>query len=262
MSIKKKITTIIFLIMCLQSVAQDTLPKFTLFKKLDGGTQLDWINDYGIVKQITIQRSTDSLKRFASIGSDTTPMDRRGFFIDKKAKLTNYFYRIFIQLPEGKYFYTSSKRLPKGTKPSTGPIYKLDTNKTNTTQIYNKALLDSLLKAGLDSAAIKKLDSTIFVIPKPVFTPSDYIFTDKKGNVLVLLPSAESKFYSISFFDENNRKVLFIKKVQESNLILERYNFYKSGWYFFEIKEKDTLIEKHKFYLPPLIITPLNGKTK
>jgi hypothetical protein len=227
--------------------AQDTLPKFSAIKKKDGTAIISWINDFGIVKQITIQRSTDSLRRFVSIATDSAPMNRKGIFIDNKAKLVNYYYRIFIQLPEGKYLYTATQKvkrdwlLPKVVLP----------------KVISNIYYDSIKGIFWDSTQL--INDTVETGPKP-FVPSDYIFTDKKGNVLITLPNAETRNFSIVFYNENDKQVLKIPKVKEGSLILERYNFYKSGWYYFELKDGNRLIEKHKFLLPPLI-API-GKQK
>jgi hypothetical protein len=61
------------------------------------------------------------------------------------------------------------------------------------------------------------------------------------------LPNAETKQYRVVFYDENNKQVLSIPRVKESNLILEKYNFSHSGWYYYEIYDGNKLFEKHKF---------------
>lgn len=209
--------------------AQDTLPRFNAYKRAGNQAEISWTNDYGVVKQITVQRSTDSLKRFASVFSSPNPMAKRGVYLDAKTNGYQYYYRVFVQLPDGVYFHTPSQ----------------------------KAVIDSSM-IGLDG---KPLPSNIKddkglkppvngLTPKPlVFVPSDHVFSDKKGNIIINLPGAENKKYSIVFKDENEREVLRIKHVKESNLILERTNFYKSGWYFFEIYDGETLFEKHKVQL-------------
>jgi hypothetical protein len=224
--------------------AQDTLPKFTAIKKKDGTAIISWINDYGIVKQITVQRSTDSVRRFASISTDSTPMNRRGYFVDKKAKMVDYYYRIFIQLPEGKYLYTVTQKVKREWLM---PRIILPKN------IRRGIVFDSIRGVYIDSL-YNIVDTLVVSTGLKPFVASDYIFTDKKGNVLVILPNADTRNYSIQFFDENERQVLQVPNVKESNLILERYNFYKSGWYNFSIKDGERIIEQHKFYLPPLAL--------
>jgi hypothetical protein len=224
-------------------IAQDTLPKFTAIKTKEGKSIISWINDFGIVKQITIQRSTDSLRRFASIATDSTPMNRKGYFVDNNAKLVNYYYRIFIQLPEGKYLYSETKKIKREWLM---PKVVIPNN-------IRSIQYDSIKGFYIDSIYLKV--DTVELGPKP-YEASDYVFTDKKGNVLITLPNAESRNFSIIFYDEKEKKVLKIPNIKESNLILERYNFYKSGWYYFEIKDGETVIEKHKLLLPPLV-TPV-----
>lgn len=215
---------------CFNNVcAQDTLPKFNAWKRAGNQAEINWINDYGVVKQITVQRSTDSLKRFASVYSSANPMAKHGTYLDARTNGYQYYYRIFVQLPEGVYFYTPSQ----------------------------KAVIDSSM-IGLDGKPLpanlreeKGLKPPVNgLTPKPlVFVPSDHVFSDKKGNIIINLPGAENKKFSIIFKDDRDQEVLRIKQVKESNLILERTNFYKSGWYFFEIYEGDTLYEKHKVQL-------------
>ncbi len=241
--------------------AQDTLPDFSAVKKKDGTVNISWINDYGIVKQLTIQRSTDSRRGFVSLNTDSTPMNRKGFFMDKKAKMADYYYRIFIQLPEGKYLYTPvQKAYKEGSYPTNKKQLKAYMKNINIVDSIQRWCFGSFINQYANNQNISENTQTQ-ENEKP-WEPSDYIFTDKKGNILIALPYAESKNYSISFFDENNTKVLFIKRIQESNLILERYNFYKSGWYHYQILDDGKKFEAQKFYLPPLIVPATNLKNR
>jgi hypothetical protein len=224
----------LFLFLCgTQNFAQDTLPAFHAYKKLNGQADISWINDYGVVKQITVQRSSDSLKRFASVYSSPNPMAKKGNYTDVKTSGYQYFYRIYIQLPEGSYFYTASKRV--GFNPADSLVMGL-----------NGKLVSIIIS---DSGKKLKQYNTPIAAKLPVFVPSDYVFSDKKGNIIINLPGAETKKYSIVFKDDQLREVLRISHVKESNLILERANFYKSGWYFFEIYDDNQLFEKHKVQL-------------
>ena len=112
--LQKGILILLFFNCSFLGIAQDTLPNFTVLKKIDGIALIKWANDYGVVKQITIQRSTDSLKRFATIFTSPNALAKNGEFLDSKSKNVNFYYRIFIQLPEGVYFYTKSKRAQLG----------------------------------------------------------------------------------------------------------------------------------------------------
>ncbi|MBL7728192.1 MAG: hypothetical protein JNM68_10915 [Dinghuibacter sp.] len=213
--------------------AQDTLPVFNAYRKANGQADILWLNDYGVVKQITVQRSSDSLKRFMSVYSSPNPMAKKGNFTDVKTNGYQYYYRIYIQLPEGKYFYTASqKAIP----------YPSDS--------MQAALNGTPGSINISDPGKKLKNPTTPIVPKPpVFMPSDYVFSDKKGNIIINLPDAENKKYSIVFRNDQQQEIMRISRVKESNLVLERANFYKSGWYYFEIYEGEQLFEKHKVLL-------------
>ena len=87
-------------------------------------------------------------------------------------------------------------------------------------------------------------------VPKEVYKPSKFVFTEKDGNISILLPEASTKHYSIKFFDEKNNPLFEINKIKESPLTLDKVNFLKSGWFRFELYENGTLKEKNKFFIP------------
>jgi hypothetical protein len=87
-------------------------------------------------------------------------------------------------------------------------------------------------------------------VPKEVFKPSIYVFTEKEGNVSIALPDAAVKHYSVKFFDEKNNPIFEINKIKESPLILDKANFLRSGWFRFELYEDGKLKEKNKFFIP------------
>ncbi|MEI2708453.1 MAG: hypothetical protein V9E96_05470 [Chitinophagaceae bacterium] len=51
------------------------------------------------------------------------------------------------------------------------------------------------------------------------------------------------------FFEENGEELFQIKQVKENDLVLDKSNFYKSGWYYFELYEDEKLIDKNKFFV-------------
>ena len=64
------------------------------------------------------------------------------------------------------------------------------------------------------------------------------------------MPDAANKKYSIIFFDEKQQRLFELTKLTEPELILEKVNFQRSGWYYFEVYEKGKLVQKDKFFLP------------
>jgi hypothetical protein len=87
-------------------------------------------------------------------------------------------------------------------------------------------------------------------VPKPLWKASVNIFTNNKGFVSINLPEASKNHkYKIIFYDETNTEVFRIKQLKQDKLVLEKSNFLHAGWFFFELFEDDTIIEKNKFYL-------------
>jgi hypothetical protein len=115
------------------------------------------------------------------------------------------------------------------------------------------------IKRYKDSVAIKTKDTisyntpdTLIIrpfVPKEVFKPSRFIFTDKEGNVKMVLPDADTKKYAVRFLDEDNSLLFEIKKIASTDLTIDKTNFLRAGWFKFELFEDEQLKEKNKLYL-------------
>ena len=115
-----------------------------------------------------------------------------------------------------------------------------------------KAFRDSIVYKTKDTMVFRSIDTIVVkpFVPKEVYKPSIYVFTEKEGNVSISLPDASIKHYSVKFFDEKNNPLFEINKVKESPLILDKVNFLRSGWFRFELYEDGKLKEKNKFFIP------------
>ena len=110
-----------------------------------------------------------------------------------------------------------------------------------------------------DSVATKTKDTLFMIdqehvevhnfVPKYVWRPSQYIFTNNKGYVTILLPLVKQHKYNITFFEENGTELFKIKSIKETELILDKTDFMHAGWFYFELYENDKLKEKNKFFL-------------
>jgi hypothetical protein len=103
---------------------------------------------------------------------------------------------------------------------------------------------DTIAFAGSDTILLKPF------VPKEVFKPSRFIFTEKDGNITVNVPAAPQHHYSIKFFDEKSIFLFDITEVKEPLVTIDKVNFLRSGWYKFELYEDGKLKEKHKFFVP------------
>ena len=58
-----------------------------------------------------------------------------------------------------------------------------------------------------DTIAFSTVDTILLkpFVPKEVYRPSKYVYTERDGNVAVSVPDVAYHNYSIKFFDENKR---------------------------------------------------------
>jgi hypothetical protein len=247
---------------------QDTLPRFSVINTGSNRNIISWVNNYPLVKQISIQRSFDSLTNFKTILNVADPMAVQNGYMDTKAANDYMFYRIYIQLDKGVYIYSKAKKPFHDTitnKKITASSGRLDTVmengqwvviKTDTVIVDNKPVIIKAQPVVIKIDNIHWGDSVATPNPdykKPkaqAFTPSLYVFTNRDGYVRVNLPDKEkTKKYSVKFFEENNNFLFELKDLKEKDFKLDKTNFYHAGWFYFELYEEDKLLERHKFYL-------------
>src|ERR1700730_16537282 len=90
--------------------AQDTLPGFSASLKSNGKVLISWRNGYPSINQISIQRSSDSLRNFTTLITVPDPRIPENGFVDSKGNGAKMYYRIFILFPNSKYMFTKSRR--------------------------------------------------------------------------------------------------------------------------------------------------------
>jgi hypothetical protein len=124
--------------------AQDTLPSFTASLKSGGKVLISWRNAYPSVNQISIQRSTDSLRNFTTLLTVPDPQIPENGFVDSKPGSSKMYYRIFILFPNSKYMFTKSRRpvLERTDLPTTGAKQvRRDKQKIGREQSHQKPVL-------------------------------------------------------------------------------------------------------------------------
>jgi hypothetical protein len=212
----------------LQAAAQDTLPRFSVKNFGNNRIVIGWVNPFEHLKQISIQRSFDSLKNFKTIFSAADAGAVQNGFADTKATNDHMFYRLFYVLEGGNFFFTATKRpfLDSGSKTVMRPA-----------------------GVPVDSAVKETKRYPLTTTKKPDFVPSFYVYTNRDGYVFINLPDAEDKKYNIKFFDTDNSFLFEIKNIKERALTLDKANFYHAGWYNFELYNDEKLMERNKFFL-------------
>jgi len=209
----------------LSAFSQDTLPKFSVTNAGANRNIVGWVNTYGLVKQISVQRSFDSLTNFKTILSVADPNSRQNGFADTKAPSDQVFYRLFVVLGQGQFFFTATK------KPS------VDSFRLTRNGLIDKSK-DSM-NIGIKPGVPRRND----------FVPSFYVYTNKDGYLFINLPDAEKKKYHIKFYEEDDSFLFELKNINQSALTLDKTNFLHAGWFKFELYNDEKLVEKNKFYL-------------
>ncbi len=210
----------ILILLCPNVFAQDTLPKFSVINAGKNRIIIGWVNNYELVKQISIQRSFDSLGIYKTILSVTDPNAKQNGFADSKAPNDHMFYRLFVVLDKGEFLFSKPKR----------PI--LDTTSISIEE------------------PIKEVEEVKTEPPKPPgFIPSVNVFTNKEGYVFINLPDAPQKKYTVKFYEEDGTLLFELKNIIEKGLTLDKANFFHGGWFNFELYNDEKLLEKNKFYL-------------
>lgn len=252
----KKLILLFLLFTCSAGImlySQDTLPHFTLKNAGKNRIIVGWINNYPLIKQISIQRSFDSLSFYKTILTVPDPTAIQNGYMDVKAPNDHMFYRLFIVLDKGVYLFSAAKKpmLDTTRKIAAGMTTKPDTVMVNGQLVIIPAKpftmkIDSLQWG--DSSAMPNPNYT-----KPqsnTFTPSLHVYTNRDGYVRIKLPDDEkSKKYSIKFFEDNGNFLFELKEIRENDFKIDKTNFYHAGWFRFELYENGKLLEKHKFYL-------------
>src|SRR5215217_4760730 len=110
MNFYKLLVVISSIALAIPASAQDTLPKFSVRNPGNGKIVVGWVNTYPVTKQISIQRSHDSLKNYTTILSVTDPSAVQNGFADTKAPNDHMFYRLFVNLEKGQFFFTAPQK--------------------------------------------------------------------------------------------------------------------------------------------------------
>jgi hypothetical protein len=83
-----------------------------------------------------------------------------------------------------------------------------------------------------------------------IFNPSGFIFTNSEGNLVIALPDVHKKKFSLHVQTKEGTPVFEMKNIKEPLLQIDKSNFYKSGWFKYELYEAGRLREKNRFYIP------------
>jgi len=265
---------ILSLLICVPAfvMAQDSLPAFSVVNKGNNRIVISWNNGYKQLKQISIQRSTDSLSNFKTLITVPDPNNKQNGFLDAKAPNDKMFYRLYILVDGANFVFSKSKR-PANDSIRTALLSDTATKKITDSsylrivdKIINQNLPDSALTPEeliilkrfrntkqdlLPDSLNRKIDAVIKNKARPeIVIPMYRIVANKDGVVRISLTDFSSKKYSIKFYEDDDTFLFELKDIKEASLMLEKSNFYHSGWFKSELYENDKLVEKNRFFIP------------
>lgn len=259
--------------------AQDTLPKFTVVNR-NGKVILSWVNQYPVVKQLSIQRSSDSTKGFKTILTLPDPTSITNGFLDNNAPDTNSFYKLYILLDKGEFVFSKAQKphayipppLPKPQASITVPKneaaseavkthpnnrlaeqgqegQKTPDEPANGVKPKNYTLQSASTHAEKRKISELKHENVSVERPK-TYTPSGFVFTNPSGDVTIVLPTDRPANFKIKFYEENGNMLFQINSVSEHIFTVDKSNFMHAGWFSFELFEDGILKEKNKVRVP------------
>lgn len=287
---KNSFTTLVLicLVLGIRAAAQNPLPDFNIDNKGDGRVVISWQNPYSNLIQLAVQRSYDSLKRFSTVYSATSPELPQNGFSDKITPGVRVYYKIFYVMVGGTYYFSNSKLantvaqqvtittaasrrdlldeslLKKVTAENllTNPdlyepqrLYTVLVNDAPFQEMFTiqlKYFRDSILTRTRDTL-MQVSNDTILVkqfVPPFEVRGSQYVYIDKQGYVVVNLPDAATKRYDLVLMEEDETPVLELKQIKEPFFMIDKSNFYHAGMYKFVLWENGRMKERNKFLLP------------
>ncbi|MBE2231278.1 MAG: hypothetical protein IAE96_11580 [Chitinophagaceae bacterium] len=247
--------------------AQDTLPHFSLKNAGKNRIVISWTNPFADIRQLSIQRSADSLKGFKTILTMADPTTPQNGFVDTKAPDDKQFYRLYIMQEGGRYQFSKAKKVPVDSSVIIASLLSSNplVSPLSTPAAASIRLVDSLLR--IDSVTRARpvrieigqfqtgdsasLPNAVMVKNMPTaFIPSLYVYTTRDdGHVQVTLPADTDKKYMLKFFEDDGSPLFEIREVKEKTFKIDKASFFHAGWFRFELYENGKLLEKHRFFL-------------
>jgi hypothetical protein len=241
----KKKFLFVFLLFCTITIkAQDTLPDISV-KNLNGQIIVSWINSFNApVSNLSIQRSYDSVKNYTTIGSVLNPQNNENGYADANPPYSKMYYRVFISYEGGTYSFSKIKRPVKAANE------EIAADSLHPFLVKGNWAIQSNKDGKVKNMGIQPKSAVPAVDNIELITyPSHRIYMAKDNNIIINLPDAENKKYTVKFFTEDDTPLFELNKIKANYLIVEKVKFIHSGWFHFEVYENGKRIEKNKFLI-------------
>lgn len=221
MNVMKRIAAVLILLCSINpiSFAQPDLPAISAVTQ-GGFTVLSWNNPYESgLKSIAVQRSADSNYNFTTMGYVTNLQKGVQSFVDAHPMAGKNWYRVVI-------LFTSDMEW----RSNLGKVIVDSAAIANRKPLPPSDSLQKLISAsGGNVAALNTINTVSY--PK-----SQYVFTNPfTGNINIEIQDAFKESYQLIFYDQNDKEVLKVPRINDKVVILDKRNFQTVGLFKFKL---------------------------
>lgn len=237
-----------------------------------GVNVISWTCQYDGIKSIAVQRSTDSVFNYKTVGYVKNTSKGEQAFIDGHPDAGDNWYRLYIAFSSDLTWYSnnikvyidSATLLEKGVVPPNDSLQKYAANvhiepqdviasSQATTAATNAAIATNRPDIGNRNVAPARAPKLDLNIPKAEennqmsYVKSRYVFTNPfTGHVTLELPQNTRQTFSITFYEQRNlnQPVLEVPRLRKTNVVIDKRNFQGKGVYKFILLQGNDKIDE------------------
>lgn len=226
MNVLKRIVAVLVLLFGINkaSFAQPELPAISAITQ-GGLTILSWSNPYESgLKSIAVQRSADSNYNFTTIGYVTNLKKGVQSFVDAHPMVGKNWYRLVI-------LFTSDMEW----RSNLGKVMVDSASIANRKPLPPSDSLQKIISQSGDAAALNTVS----------YPKSQYVFTNPfTGNINIEIQDAPKESYQLIFYDQNDKEVLRVPRINDRVVILDKRNFQTTGLFKFKLFKNKAEFDK------------------
>lgn len=266
----RTVLTLLVSIIVIEVSAQPILPD--MVGASDKGINvLSWTCQYDGIKSIAVQRSTDSVYNYATVGYVKNLKKGPQAYIDGHPDPGSNWYRLYIVFNSDLTWYSnrikiyidSATLIDKKVLPPNDSLQKyasgirLDTTMVSATNLDATPITSTTVNSNNTSAnAIDTVQQVVarltISIPEPeeidqyTYIKSQYVFTNPfTGHINIEIPKEDGyHFFALKFFNLDDVQVLDIPRFTQNEVIIDKRNFKRKGIYKFILKKDREKLEE------------------
>lgn len=218
---------------------------------------LSWTCQYDGIKSIAVQRSSDSIYNYVTLGLVKNLKKGPQAYIDGHPKPGKNWYRLYIIFNSDLTWYSNRFVI------SVDSVDIINANVLAPNDSLQKLTANIKIEPIKTENAVSAPQANTVAVPEIVQAPritleipedatnegvvyvkSQYIYTNPfTGHVTIDIPEYKRHFYTVNFLNQEDKKILEIGRISEPMIIIDKRNFQKKGIYKFELQEDRKVLE-------------------